>query len=51
MDEIGAVLPAPWSFGETWDALEHVLGERGYLPGTVLLVPGADELLAEHQES
>jgi hypothetical protein len=46
-DEIGAVLQAPWYFGENWSALADVLVDRGYLPGYLLLVRDAPQLLAD----
>ena len=47
MDETGAVLQVPWYFGENWDALNDVLSAGGWLPGHLLLVPNADELLVD----
>jgi hypothetical protein len=46
-DEIGAVLQAPWYFGENWSALADILVDKGYLPGYLLLVRDAAELLAD----
>lgn len=47
MDEIGAVMQLPLYFGETWDALDDLVENEGYLPGTAIFVADADQLLAD----
>ncbi|MCZ2108799.1 MAG: barstar family protein [Dehalococcoidia bacterium] len=46
-DEIGAVMQLPLSFGETWDALDDLVENEGYLPGTAIFIADADQLLAD----
>lgn len=46
-DEMGAVLQLPYYFGETWDALDDLLENDGYLPGTALFVSDAGQLFAD----
>jgi hypothetical protein len=46
-NEIGAALQLPYYFGETWDALSDLFYDRGWLPGTLFMVPDADQLLAD----
>jgi len=45
-DEIGAVLQFPHYFGENWDALRDIFYDMGWLPGTLLMIPAAEQLLA-----
>lgn len=46
-DEIGAAMQLPLYFGETWDALDDLFENEGYLPGTAIFVADAEQLLAD----
>jgi RNAse (barnase) inhibitor barstar len=48
-DEIAAALQFPYYFGENWNALNDVLSDLEWLPGSayLILIADADQLLAD----